>query len=156
MRIGLAADSSTHRARILRKIHEIEDLQTCQPRRHKLASSSYYEAQNDDTKGSETILLCNRCACNWKFLIPSELLCEFKRIHRKYLMEAPESHEKIPAGRPCVTDVLCNWEIHSQRMKCVCKQLGPIVTARMHGWAHHALFESRCEKELQAVVNERN
>ena len=29
-------------------------------------------------------------------------------VHRKYLMEAPELHRRIPASKPCATDVLCN------------------------------------------------
>ena len=27
---------------------------------------SYYEARHDCTNNSETIRLCNKCACNWK------------------------------------------------------------------------------------------
>ena len=41
------------------------------------------------------------------------LVCNW-RVHREYLLEAPELHKRIPARRPCVTDVLCNWEIISQ------------------------------------------
>ena len=29
-------------------------------------------------------------------------------------MEAPKEHKIIPAREPCITDVLCNWEIKSQ------------------------------------------
>ena len=28
-------------------------------------------------------------------------------------MKAPELHVRIPARKPCVTDVLCSWEINS-------------------------------------------
>ena len=31
-------------------------------------------------------------------------------VHRKYLIEAPELHKTIPAGKPGVADVLRNWE----------------------------------------------
>ena len=57
-------------------------------------------------------------------LIPREFLCNW-RAHRKYLMEAPELHKTIPARKPCVTDVLCNWESNSQTIKCVCDHYGP-------------------------------
>ena len=42
-------------------------------------------------------------------------------------MKAPELHKRIPARKPCVTDVLCNWEIQSQIIRmCVCDIiLGP-------------------------------
>ena len=37
-------------------------------------------------------------------------------------------HKRIPARTPCVTDVLCNWEMNSQIIKYVCVIiLGPIV-----------------------------
>ena len=70
----------------------------------------YYEARNDFTNNSETILLCNTClnACKW-------------HVHRKYLIEAPELHKIMLARKPSVTNVLCNWEISSQKIKvCVC------------------------------------
>ena len=38
--------------------------------------------------------------------------CVYWHVRSKYLMEAPELHERIPAREPCVTDVLCNWEIN--------------------------------------------
>ena len=50
-------------------------------------------------------------------------------FHRKYLTKAPELHKQIPARKPCVTDVLCNWGINSNKNKNVCVIiLGPIVT----------------------------
>ena len=45
--------------------------------------------------------------------MPRQLMCNW-HMRRKYLMEAPESHKKIPAKKPCVTDVLCSWEKNSQ------------------------------------------
>ena len=33
------------------------------------------------------------------------------------LIEAPGLHKIIPARKPCVTDVLCNWERNSQIIK---------------------------------------
>ena len=47
----------------------------------------YYEAQNDYTTNSETILLCNRCACNWKINSQTIYVCNWP-VHRKYLMKA--------------------------------------------------------------------
>ena len=69
-------------------------------RENRGASCEYYEARNDYTNSSETILLCNTCVraigninsqtinvCNW-------------RIHRKYLMKVPESHKEfLPEGQ---------------------------------------------------------
>ena len=34
--------------------------------------------------------------------------------HTMYLMGAPELHRTITARKPCVADVLCNWEINSR------------------------------------------
>ena len=56
-------------------------------------------------------------------LIPRKLFCVIG-VYRKYLMEAPELHKRIPARKLCVTDVLCNGEINSQLIKCVCNHLG--------------------------------
>ena len=50
--------------------------------------------------------------CNWQ-------------VHSKCLMETPELHKIIPARKPCVTDVLCNWQINSQIIECVCNHFGP-------------------------------
>ena len=58
------------------------------------------------TNNSEIALLCNRCACNWKI----ERILGVIGVHRKYLMEAPESHRRIPGRKPGVTDVLRNWQ----------------------------------------------
>ena len=47
----------------------------------------YYEARNDYTNKTETVLLCNRCACNWKINSRTSNACHW-RIHRKYHMKA--------------------------------------------------------------------
>ena len=86
----------------------------------------YYEAPNYYTNHSETILLCDRCACNWKINSQRILVCDC-RIHRKYLIEAPELHKRSPARKPCVTDVLCNWELDSQAIKTRELIFGPLV-----------------------------
>ena len=42
-------------------------------------------------------------------------------------METPEVHDIVPARKPCATDVLCNWDIHSQIIiMCRVIILGPI------------------------------
>ena len=87
---------------------------------------AYYEARNDYTNNSETILLCNKCACNWKINSQTINVCN-EHVHRKYLMKAPNyTNLFLPESPvPCVTDVLCNWEINSQTIKCVCNPFGP-------------------------------
>ena len=37
-----------------------------QNRNHLFKFGAYYEARDDYTNNSKTILLCNKCACNWK------------------------------------------------------------------------------------------
>ena len=86
-----------------------------------LVLPSYYEVQNDYANHTETIILCNRCVCNWK-QIPRECLRVLGHS-QKYLVEAPELHNQ----QPCVTDVLWNLETNSQIMKNVCNNLGPMV-----------------------------
>ena len=54
--------------------------------RRRLAN--YYEARNDYTNNSETFLLCNRCACNWKINSQTIHVCNW-RVHRKCLTKAP-------------------------------------------------------------------
>ena len=49
----------------------------------------YYEARNDYTNNSETSLLSNRCACNWKINSQTINVCMWC-VHRKYLMKAPD------------------------------------------------------------------
>ena len=71
------------------------------------ASCHYYEARNDYTNNSETIPWCNRCVCAGGKLIPREFFCVIV-VYRKYHMEAPKLHKRIPARKLCVTDVLCN------------------------------------------------
>ena len=80
----------------------------------------YYEARNDYTNSSETILLSNKCVCNRNINSQTINVCSW-RVHRKCLMEAPKSQKKtIPARKPSVTDVLCNWGTNSQIIRmCV-------------------------------------
>ena len=78
------------------------------------------------TDNSETILLRNRCVCNWK-LIPRNLFCVIG-VYRKYLVEVPELHQKSPATKLCVTDGLCNGEVNYQMIKCVCNRFEPYNT----------------------------
>ena len=40
-------------------------------------------------------------------LFPENSFCVIG-VYRKYHMEAPKLHKKIPARKLCVTDVLCN------------------------------------------------
>ena len=77
------------------------------------------------TNNSETILLCNRCACNWKTNSQTINACNW-RVHRKHLMKAPNyTKEFLP-------DVLCNWEINSQVIRM--RVIGPlsILVLPMH------------------------
>ena len=69
----------------------------------------YYEARNDYTKNRK-LFFCAKDVCVTGKLIPRELLCVNWRS-QKYHFEAPELHKRIPASKPCVTDVLCNWEM---------------------------------------------
>ena len=87
--------------------------------------SLHHEARNDCTNNSETILLCNRCACNWK--MNSQIILVCIGVHRKYLVEAPKLHESFPARKSCVTDVLCNGETDStvQYKRCLCNNFRP-------------------------------
>ena len=59
-----------------------------------------YEARNDYTNNSETVLLCNRYVCAraqlGNLLIPRKVFCAIG-VYRKYLVEAPEAHKIIPA-----------------------------------------------------------
>ena len=80
----------------------------------------YYAARNDYTNNSETILLCNRCVCVIGKLIPRQLMCVIGAFTESALCKRPKLHKRTPARTPCVTDVLCNWEINSQIIKmCV-------------------------------------
>ena len=47
------------------------------------------------------------CVCVIGKLIPREFFCVIG-VYRKYHMEAPKLHKRIPARKLCVTDVLCN------------------------------------------------
>ena len=52
---------------------------------------------------------------NWSRLKPCSkallppLMCNW-HVRRKYPIETPELHKRIPTRKPRVTDVLCNWE----------------------------------------------
>ena len=90
----------------------------------------YYEARNDYTNNPETIILCHRCVCNGKINSQTINVCNWCP-HRKVPSASAQLHKRIPARTPCVTDVLCNWEINSQIIKmCVCNHLGPIVSMK--------------------------
>ena len=54
----------------------------------RVTARIYYEARNDYTKKLDIILLCNRCACNWKVHSQTINVCNW-HVHRKYLMKAP-------------------------------------------------------------------
>ena len=66
------------------------------------------------------------CACDWKMNSQTLNVCNW-RFHRKQLMKGPELHKIIPARKPCVTDVLCNWAIDSQIIEMCVIILGPIA-----------------------------
>ena len=84
----------------------------------------YDEARNEYKNDSETFLLCNRGVCNWKSNSQTINACNW-RIHRKYLMKAP-NYTKKRARKP-----QCNLEINSQIIKYVCVIiLGPTVLFR--------------------------
>ena len=68
--------------------------------------------------------------CNRKINSQTINVCNWP-VRRKYLMEAPELLKRTPARKPCVTDVLCNWDINSRILKrgvCVCNTFGPHST----------------------------
>ena len=72
---------------------------------------------------------CVTHVSNWK-LLPRQFMCvigAFKEIPSL----TPELHKKYPGRKPCVTDVLCNREIHSQikNMRVVCNHFGPHMQA---------------------------
>ena len=84
------------------------------------------------------MLLCNRCACNWK--ITSQIINVYTwRVHRKYVVKVPELHKTIPARKPCVRDALCNWKINSLINKHVCNHFRPHSTGtkRVYCIHHH-------------------
>ena len=67
------------------------------------------------------------CVCNRKSTSQTINVCNWP-VHRKCVMEALELHKRTPARKPCVTDVLCNWEMNPQIIKYVCVLiLGPTV-----------------------------
>ena len=64
--------------------------------------------------------------CNWKINSQTINVCNW-RVHRKYLVKAPKLHNIVPASKPYVTDVLCNWVLNSQMIKIRVIILGPII-----------------------------
>ena len=76
--------------------------------------------------------------CNW-------------HMRRKYLMKVPELYEILPARKPCVTDVLCNQESHSQIVNVDVIILGPIVYNLIPMGSQHPSpnVKSLCYFELQ-------
>ena len=50
------------------------------------------------------------CARDRKISSQTTNVCNW-RVHSKYPMKARELHKRIPARKPCVTDVLCNLDI---------------------------------------------
>ena len=116
-------------------------------RRAALTTSGleYYEARNDYTNNSETVLLCKRCARSWKVNSQTINVCNW-HLHRQYLMKAPELHKRILARKPCVTDVLCDWEI-IPKQENVCNHLGPMVrmalaSVRHPNFRRHSLLDT--------------
>ena len=67
----------------------------------------YYEARNDYTNNSGTILLCNRCVRNRKTNSQTILVCNW-RLQKVPPGCARITNEIIPVSELCVTDVLCN------------------------------------------------
>ena len=57
------------------------------------------------------------CVCANRNMNFQRILVRNWHVRRQYLMEAPGLNKRIPAREPCVTDVLCNWEINSQIIK---------------------------------------
>ena len=91
-------------------------LPSCSPH-----SAGYYEARNDYTNNSETVLLCNRCVCNWK-IKSRQLMCVIGAFTENTFTGARITQSNS-CQKQCVTDILCNWDINSQIIKiCVCVQ----------------------------------
>ena len=67
---------------------------------------------------------CVTDECNRKVSSQTIDLCNL-HLRRKYLMETHELHKRIPASKPCVTDVLCSQEIPKNRN--VCSHFGPPI-----------------------------
>ena len=61
----------------------------------------YYEARNDCTNNSETVLLCNRCVCNWKINSKRILLRNWR------LQKVPHGGAQITQKNSC-QKTLCN------------------------------------------------
>ena len=72
-----------------------------------LSATAYYEARNGYTNNIQKQFSCVTDVCVIGKLIPREFFCVIG-VYRKYHMEAPKLHKRIPARKLCVTDVLCN------------------------------------------------
>ena len=72
----------------------------------------FYEAPNDYTYNSETILLCNRCACNWEIDSQRILVCTWRS--QKVPSGSARITQTIPVRKSYATDVLRNWETNSR------------------------------------------
>ena len=63
---------------------------------------------------------CVTNVCAIRKLIPRQIMCVVGALTENSFIGARIT-QRIPARKPCVTDVLCNWEINSQIVKlCVC------------------------------------
>ena len=62
--ISWAAAQGTQQMIFPRDLTALQILRRVNSNRH----GEYYEARNDYTHNSETILLCSRCVCNWKII----------------------------------------------------------------------------------------
>ena len=63
------------------------------------------------------------------------------RAQKVPYMEAPELHTIIPARKPYVTDVMCNWEIKLPINKNVCA----IILGSIVGAIEIELFRNPCK-----------
>ena len=86
----------------VRQIRHLDPLVTT---RQKIATKhcriTYYKARNYYTNNSETILLCNRCVCNWKINSKRILLCNW------HLQKVPHGGALITQNNSC-QKALCN------------------------------------------------
>ena len=91
--------------------------------------------------------------CNSVCVIPRQLMRVFG-VFTKVPYEGAKLHKKIPARKPCVTDVLCNWEINTKMIKNMCLIiLGPIVVTLFHAGFGKACGEVHSEiAPLQAMT----
>ena len=84
------------KTRLLSQIHVF-----FQTKSDVFTAPTYYETRNDYTNNSETILLCNRCVCNWKINSQRILLCNWR------LQKVPHGGALITQKNSC-QKALCN------------------------------------------------